>query len=776
MPVPKGYVIDQPQDQPKPPAGYTLDAKQPDAVKKNDQTPWTKYAPLDSSNSSTSTAAPKQGFFSSAADASGLSTIGNALLHPYDTAKAVAGAATYGGGDTENPIINGLKSAVQNTVDHGKQAVDAAKHGNWAGVASHGISAIPIAGPLIDKATDQAADNGMGKPGNSYAQDLGKVVTSPGAMGTLAGGAASVVLPKTFEEGLSAVPRLAKTAVAGDVNKPMPGTDLTPAQRYASAKRLGVDLPAAQATNSPLLRGLDWWNREGLLSAPMHEELAAKNANAITSATDKLTQQMSPVDAETGGKIVQKDLKQPFLDLQNEANDKLSEMSALTPEQGGARVQSLAKSQMDAQHTASTEGYQQFSADHGDTPISNLKTVTDTADDIAKKNAPLLLQFPSLVSRKVGGVVGDAAQLGDKTPTVGNLIRSRSALLDMTRDPEIIKSANMADIQRLIAAHDQAITDSLPEAGQKTWRDLNDKYAAIKDTFDNSSNPMYHAIRTPTPSTLADGVGGPTPEAVKSLRKVTGDEGVGIVQRGVTEKMLGRTEDGQYDLGNFSTKLQRAPEGFRQELYGNDMHEDLQQMAARYRDIEPFAKAAYTDNPEALTKGVGPKTAEGVRQMFEMPVKPEGAYGPPAPRISPEGQGAIRRGVAEDMLGTTRENGYNFKTFPGKLARMNEGYRSELFGPEQSATLKDLADTSTALDTDYNRSGSGKLGQKVFEAGALFSGHPYLMLEPAMQYPVGKFMTSPKMADWLMKPATKAGSRPWLRPPLPLLAAPRKKQ
>lgn len=584
-------------------------------------------------------------------------------------------------------------------------------------------------------------------------------------IGAAGGDALGMYLSGKAADAVAGVPGGLKRIVTGDVNAPIAGADFSPAERYEAAKRVGVQLPPAQAVNSPILRGLDKFNREGLLSAPMHEELAAKNAGALSDATDATLQRLSPHDPETGGRIVQDKLKQPFVDLQNRANDTMTQLSPLGKEQGGSRLQSLLKNDQKSLQDSSSALQQDTRDEYGNLPIQSYHPMRSTARTILEQNAPVEALTPNLAPKQVRSIIRDISKMGvpgedgqvPAHPTIGNLMDIRSRLLDVNaNNPELVRGAAEADIDRQVGATHQTIEDSLPPEGLGNWLKGNEIWKDMKGTYDNPSSPFYHAVRTPTPSTLTEGIGSPTPEGVRGLRKRVGDEGVGIVGRGVGEKLLGRTGTGEYDLKNFGARLERTPEEYRNELFGNGPHEQLQKIGGDYRELQPFEKGAYTSNPEELTHGIGPETAAGVRQLREIPVKPQGAVGPNAPRIGEEGMGAVRRGVATDLLGKTATSGYNFPTFAGKLARMNEGYRNELFGPEHQ-TLKDIGMTSNALDTDYNRSGSGKLTQKILEGTALASGlvHPLAAIEPLAQFPLGKIMTSPRVSDFLMKPSSR---------------------
>jgi hypothetical protein len=90
--------------------------------------------------------------------------------------------------DNPNPIISGIGKQVDSTVANAKQAGQFAKLGNWPGAVTSGISAIPVLGPMLDKAENQYADKNYG-----------------GEAGTLIGGASNIVAPKLLKETPAAV-------------------------------------------------------------------------------------------------------------------------------------------------------------------------------------------------------------------------------------------------------------------------------------------------------------------------------------------------------------------------------------------------------------------------------------------------------------------------------------------------------------------------------------------------------------------------------------------
>lgn len=156
------------------------------------------------------TPADKPGFFQSFADASGLSSAAHAIAHPIQTlmpAVDLASDVVHGRpADDNNPIVKTVQGLVKNTVDQQKAEKEAFNQGQYGAAASHALLSVPIVGQVAQKAMDQTEGNSTQ---NSYGQNLKALVTSPGAMGTLAGAAASPVLAKGAAE---AAPEIVTTA------------------------------------------------------------------------------------------------------------------------------------------------------------------------------------------------------------------------------------------------------------------------------------------------------------------------------------------------------------------------------------------------------------------------------------------------------------------------------------------------------------------------------------------------------------------------------------
>lgn len=476
------------------------------------------------------------------------------------------------------------------------------------------------------------------EPTEENAADLASDELGNGALGLTVGAAANKLLK---------LPGAVKDFVRGDVDKPIPGMDVTPLQRFNQAKSLGVDLDVADATASPLLGNVKRSGQNSLLGGHLYDAKKAANTGALKNSMDEFLKGMYPNDREAGGGEVLKGLQRDQQGLQGK----------------------------------SEEG---FEALPKDIPLPGLEKVGARAQEMGEQNADYQDMFPSLKPSKAMSVVGDVGGLGPQSPppvklspfvdesgaaipssdqpaprpiqSFGTGQKLRSDLLEFTRkNPDIVAGQGDAMVRELSGGVDDALAGGeslLSPSQKKTFRDANEAWRDMKETYDDPSSPYYHAVRTDNPSTLADGVGPKTPE-----------------------------------------------------------------------------------NARNLLKRLSPVELPG-----------------PTPAV-----GAVRRGTVESALKPTAEEGPNYKNFPLQLNRIPADYRAELFTLDQNEKLRDLKNTANAIGKDFNPSGSAKEVQKYGEATALGLGlvHPTAAIEPLMQYPLAKFMTSPGAADWMMKPGWK---------------------
>ena len=181
-----------------------------------------KVAPEQSSGALT--------FLKNFADSSGLSQIGSIIAHPLNDIKNLATMTDSNAID--NPIRNAVGSTIQNTVEEGKAAVDAAKQGQYGAAAAHAVQAVPVVGQVAKQAGEEIPSSGD----ISYTGLLKSEVTDPATMGTIAGVATSPAVAEGAGRVAGAVagaaPNLSKGAAA---------------MRDAAAKRASAAYPTPAA-------------------------------------------------------------------------------------------------------------------------------------------------------------------------------------------------------------------------------------------------------------------------------------------------------------------------------------------------------------------------------------------------------------------------------------------------------------------------------------------------------------------------------------------------
>lgn len=562
-----------------------------------------------------------------------------------------------------------------------------------------------------------------------------------------------------------AVGPMVRRAIAGDVNAPMPGTDLTPAARYQSMKGVGIQPNAAEATNSTPLNIAEKVNQNSLFASPTYVKARATNLRALGRFTDEKLNNLSSQSGEVGGAAVQQALLQreaTFLNQDNAlAGRVLDHMSPLEPEAGGAAVQQGLRDAQTKLQNGAAEGFSTLDRAVGNRKMQG-RTIQQTAQNIYDANKDYYAQHPALVPTTAWKMVKDLAGAENDPPFSSRPMgfpevhQLRSDLLELVRtNPDIVKNQAGGWLQQLANAADQTMTTGatgLNAQGTQIFRDANEAWANMKGTYDNPSHPFYNAVRTPSPSTLVNGIQ-QTPEIAKLLQTALGPEGIGPIQRGVAEKLLGTTKEGGYDFKNFQGNWNRMPQAYREALFAPEQISQFEQLATRtaanpfYDPQSVLYKAARAQDPSTLVRGVV-QTPEAVKELRDA--------------LGPQAMGPIQRGVAESLLRSTKEGQYNFKTFQGQWNKLKPDYRDALFTPEQQQHFADIGNAGTVLHEDLNPSGTAKLGQgqaEMFEgggaAGSALLGHPAAAIGTgvyhAIQFALAKLMNSSKFVDWLMK-------------------------
>jgi hypothetical protein len=376
--------------------------------------------------------------------------------------------------------------------------------------------------------------------------------------------------------------------LSSGVDKPIPGEgNATPRERYNTAKSYGVDLNAADATNNPILNVVRHTGENSLLGGPTYEAARAKNVGALNTAADTTLDAMSPLSREEGGTLMQKNLEGDRQRLEGGASDRFEDLSAAM----------------------------------GNRPMDGSEALGKLAQNIREQETPFNEKYPHLVPKQAMGIINDVADrfqpgepvksslldefgkpiytdppppLGLTYPEAQNI---RSRTMDVTRRTnDLTADRGIGMLKQIVGGADDAITNSaggLNPNQLEIYRDANQRYAEMKDKYDNPQSPLYSAIRTDNPSSLTKGIGQKTPEQVRDLIPRLGPEGTGAMQRGVAEQAMGTDKNGNRNLAGFGKRFYSLPEDYRQELFqpnplfagenppmSDDFHQPLQDLAS----------------------------------------------------------------------------------------------------------------------------------------------------------------------------------------------------
>lgn len=247
---------------------------------------------------------------------SAIHTLGTAILHPVNTAKAIGAAqgALY---------------------DKAKASYD---KGDYLTAARHFVDyLIPLVGPGLDKSADEFQAKKWAAGGGD-AIGLGLALLGP--------------------EAISA----ARAARATTAAKLAPAAALTPAEEASNAFAQARDIPldAATATGSKFVRGVQKVSGESLLGAPAAERAQQAQAAGLTRVGGELADQAHPVPVtpEQAGGGVSSSIRSLMADLNAQASqsyDKLRQLeSSATPETVPARNGSASLTARQAREKAST--------------------------------------------------------------------------------------------------------------------------------------------------------------------------------------------------------------------------------------------------------------------------------------------------------------------------------------------------------------------------------------------------------------------------------------
>lgn len=747
---------------------------------------------------------PQQGFLGSLADSSGLSMIGHVIAHPLDTAATVLDAAKRvvapnqpaNMSDNPNPIISGIGTAIDNTKAKFKQGVaDYKATGLSLQTRRDFGNAIPILGPALETAEQQS--------------DAGN---NTGAMGTMTGLGLAALAPKAIKEAPAAMVNAASKAtsaaggvipaaarlIAGDaLDTPIRGDSVTPRDLYNTAKSMGVNLDTAQATGSALTGAAKRVTEHSWTGASNFAKNSISNAEALQTQAAKILDDAhpDPVSQQAFGEGLQ--------DLLTSHRDVLDEQAALpqaaqaiadgiTPdsvsrEQFGGGVQMALRKHADLLNAKAGELFDDLDDRVGDN-MPDTSAIRKQAYGIVQANSGFLSKYPQFLKGAQGqaySLVQHLADTGDESTRVdswSDLHKLRSNLMNMYRSPDIVGSPAEGWLKQLAGKVDESMTGAasgLPPEDQATFRQANQLYSDLKQTYDNPQSKLYHIVRAPDALSAANSLANVTPTVARQIGRAATDLGtpemVQHLQRQTVERLLDPPGNGSPDLEGFPSRFARAQKEQLGGVLASQQISALQDLSDKLSSDGPY------DNPRSdVHKIINAK--DGVQATTA------------ALNAGPEGLAQIQK--AASTLGDTDtipqlqrqtisriltpagNDIPDFQTLSARLSRIPKEQLNSVLTPAQSQQLTDLARVSRAVYGDSNPSGSGKvlqahgevkgiLGGLGIGAEELINGRPVTAAIAAgapvvyggAQKVVAKALTNPAFTEAVMK-ATK-GPEGW---------------
>jgi len=200
--------------------------------------------------------------------------VGNILAHPLNDIKNLATMTDPNAID--NPIRNAVGSTIQNTVEEGKAAFDAAKHDRRGEAIAHLVQAVPVVGQVAKAAGESIPSSGD----ESYTGLLKSEVTDPATMGTIVGTAVSPAVAEGSGQVLKMAGRipLARGVNVGDIASAVKD----PAQAR-SAAQLAKERFIQHVRPKPLALTPAELQAQSLVKAMTPDEAAVPNIKSASS-------------------------------------------------------------------------------------------------------------------------------------------------------------------------------------------------------------------------------------------------------------------------------------------------------------------------------------------------------------------------------------------------------------------------------------------------------------------------------------------------------------
>lgn len=492
--------------------------------------------------------------------------IAQAVRHPIDTVQSIA--------DTVIPLqmLNGEEHPLQKRVDEFKQ--------DW------------------QKDPRLALENAGGDALGMYA--MGKVIE---------GVDNRVVTPARDRIGdiaRSTGEKIAGKVAGRNVDTVIPGDTVTPRQRYEIAKKQGVNLDLAQATNGRIPAMAKTVSEHSMLGGSDYEKLQAANYDALNNHTQGLLNQTAPpmTRVEFGDAALDRLLKRQQ-ELKTEAAQIFGQLStdtsAVQPDMVDIRKTANRVLAENADYYAKHPEFLKGAAADAWNIVERLAKGGDTPE---LRPTGLLDQQGNPIMRSVQA----------PTDTWSNLFRLRNDLADQYHSPEIGPQAEDW-LKQQTDSIDNTAADAksgLPPEQLERFRVANDINRELNEQFDTPQSPFYGLVRSRGGLQVADLLENLTPSAAAYIRRVA-PELMPQYQRQVMERLLS-------PAGNQATDWSTLPKRFngavKEQLGGVLTPEQLLAM-------ENIARISSLVNPETATKGI--PFVDGTAMVTGIPTVLKGA-------------------------------------------------------------------------------------------------------------------------------------------------------
>lgn len=477
--------------------------------------------------------------------------------------------------------------------------------GNYHPTAvSSAIDAIPVAGPwarnieseahkqgaipaLVGAATDVAVPELVGK----FAPHV--ITGAKDFPGKTQRGAARIVTPRGAADG------------------PIPEDPAsTYRDRYSDAKDIGVDLDLAQAGGGRLAKTAKTVTEHSTLGGPSFRARAAKNVNALHVEAENMLDRITPqhMSREQFGNFAKSKLLEHAQMIQDHVQEIFDDLTkragASHPDMEGVRDQA---------HQIIAENDEYFKK-HPQLLKGGVADAWKNLQNLAKGPevpAPVTVTSPIVDEggRPITRTVQPETPKGD---TWSDLQKVRSDLMNLYRSPDIVGSRAEGWLKQMTGSVDEAMTgepSGLPPDAVAQFREGNEIFKKLKDTYDNPQNPFYSVIRAPEGLTAADTIAGLKPEAMRTLNEAAiatdTPELVQQAQRQKASRLLSPAGNDVPDLERFHQRWTRQPKEQLSGVLTPDQMADMDRFARVSRPV-------FTDtNPSGTAKVIQPLTEVG---------------------------------------------------------------------------------------------------------------------------------------------------------------------